>query len=320
MHNELTIIPRPQVVAREHGTWTLAAESRVVWHGEAQGVAELLAEYLRPATGYALPVVTGTVMPNDIILEQTGAAEPDAAGFVDEQYTCVVSPTGVRLSASTATGLARAIQTLRQLFPVAVFAATPQAGPWTLPCVRIADRPRFRWRGMHLDVCRHFFTVEQVCRFIDLLALHRFNRLHLHLTVAKGVDDAVGASARLVRERLGCGRRAGDAPVHAVLAATKLVVPNQRHRPWRRKQVSKRAFVATRSAGRLAARQRDPVADSVLVLVAGARAVLPIQRLPGGDRSAPLVVGGAGHGAVRVDRLRDFSIVTAKRDPPERSG
>lgn len=131
------------------------------------------------------------------MLEQTGQAVPDAAGFVDEQYTCAVTADGVRLSAPNASGLARAIQTLRQLFPAAIFAATPQSGPWELPCVRIADQPRFRWRGLHLDVCRHFFTIEEVRRFIELLALHRFNRLHLHLSEDQGWRIAINKYPRL---------------------------------------------------------------------------------------------------------------------------
>ena len=198
IHEECAVIPRPQTMERDSGFWTLTPQSRIVWHGgEARDVAELLAGYLRPATGYALPVVDGAVGTSDILLEQTGVATPDDAGFVDESYRCVINAEGVRLSAPTASGLANAVQTFRQLVPVAVFADTPQAAPWIVPCVRIDDRPRFRWRGMHLDVSRHFFSVAQVCRFIDLLALHRFNRLHLHLTDDQGWRIAIERYPRL---------------------------------------------------------------------------------------------------------------------------
>jgi hexosaminidase len=183
---EPTLIPRPQELVREHGTWRLVPDSRLVAHGDAAAVAALLADYLRPATGFALPVVDGPAGAADIVLATSGTPQPDDAGFVDERYTCAVAPDGVRLEAVCPAGLARAIQTLRQLFPPAIFAATAQADAWELPCVRIADAPRFRWRGLHLDVCRHCFTVAEVERFIELLALHRFNRLHLHLTEDQG--------------------------------------------------------------------------------------------------------------------------------------
>ena len=121
-----------------------------------------------------------------IHLRASGVAIPDAAGFVDESYRLEVDESGARLEAANATGLARGIQTLRQLLPSAIFASSRQAADWTLPGVEIQDRPRFRWRGQHLDVGRHFFSVAEVCRFIDLLALHRLNICHLHLTEDQG--------------------------------------------------------------------------------------------------------------------------------------
>jgi hexosaminidase len=147
-------------------------------------VAELLAEYLRPATGFAWPVGPGEG--GTIHLRAAGPAVLDQAGFADERYDLTVADTGVRLHAANATGLARGIQTLRQLLPVEIFAASRQEVAWALPAVEIEDRPRFRWRGQHLDVCRHFFSVAEVCRFIDLLALHRLNVCHLHLTDDQG--------------------------------------------------------------------------------------------------------------------------------------
>jgi len=185
MTSTTQIIPLPQSVIFTSGSFTLDTESVITWSGEGAGeVAQLLAEYLRPATGFLFPVAqtTGGV----IHLQATGVGIPDEAGFVDERYLLNVDESGVRLEAANATGLARGIQTLRQLLPAAIFSSSPQAADWTLPGVEIADRPRFRWRGQHLDVCRHFFSVAEVCRFIDLLALHRLNICHLHLTEDQG--------------------------------------------------------------------------------------------------------------------------------------
>jgi hexosaminidase len=163
----------------------LGNASVITWRGDGAGaVAELLAEYLRPATGFPFPVVPGDH--GAIHLQASGVAIPDPAGFVEERYHLRVNERGVRLEADNASGLARGIQTMRQLLPSAILAADRQAADWTLPGVEIEDRPRFRWRGQHLDVGRHFFSVAEVCRFIDLLALHRLNICHLHLTEDQG--------------------------------------------------------------------------------------------------------------------------------------
>ncbi len=179
------IIPFPQSLVSRPGTLTLSASSTITWRGAgADAVAELLAEYLRPATGFPWPVTSGTG--GTIQLTTTAAALPDAAGFVDESYKIVVGPSDACLTAPTDTGLARAIQTLRQLFPADIFASNMRSVPWTLPALEIEDAPRFRWRGQHLDVARHFFCLDDVLRFIDLLALHRLNICHLHLTDDQG--------------------------------------------------------------------------------------------------------------------------------------
>ncbi len=178
MNDYLALIPRPQQLIEAEGVFNLTAATRIVLdnHAEAE-MGELLAEYVHAAAGLQLEV-TSAETAGAIVLEQTGRDEPDANGFRDEHYELVVEKTQVRLTAPTSYGLARAIQTLRQLL-------ARQEGA-VLPCVRIIDEPRFRWRGMMMDVARHFFTVEEVCRFIDLIALHRFNRLHLHLTDDQG--------------------------------------------------------------------------------------------------------------------------------------
>lgn len=183
------IIPQPQTIIETDGKFTLKSAAKIAAHGPgAIGAANLLADYLRPATGYPLPV-TEDADPEagNICVTVTGEGETDAPPFADESYTLTVTETGVSISAPHAAGAARAVQTLRQLFSPKIFAAEPRPNfKWKLPACRIEDAPRFNWRGMHLDVGRHFFTVEQVCRFIDLLALHRFNIFHLHLTEDQG--------------------------------------------------------------------------------------------------------------------------------------
>lgn len=93
----------------------------------------------------------------------------------------------IRVRAGDAAGACYAAQTLRQLLPPEAWrAALPAGARWTVPCGRVADAPRFAWRGMLLDVSRHFLPKREVLRLIDLLAAHKLNRLHLHLADDQG--------------------------------------------------------------------------------------------------------------------------------------
>lgn len=183
-----SLLPRPRVVEELGGELQFNSEMRVGWEGaEAEGCAKLLAGYLRPSTGFAIPVLESKeVGAGSIQLIQNGVAKIDDAGFTSEDYRLEVAGGKVRVESATGAGLARGIQTLRQLFPPEVYAEAPQSVRWSIPVVRIEDSPRLRWRGLHLDVCRHFFSVAEVCRFIELMAQHRFNVCHLHLSDDQG--------------------------------------------------------------------------------------------------------------------------------------
>ena len=108
------------------------------------------------------------------------------AGHGAEGYGLEATAEGVEIEASTPAGLFYGVQTLRQLLPARVEYGAAFYAPLEVPAVRIADRPRFEWRGMMLDVARHFFSVEDVERVVDLMALHKLNRLHLHLSDDQG--------------------------------------------------------------------------------------------------------------------------------------
>ena len=107
----------------------------------------------------------------------------------DEAYELTATARRVVLKGRTAAGVFNGIQTLRQLLPpfVEFEAVRPDTNrPVAIPAVRIADAPRFGWRGAMLDVARHFFSVDDVKRYLDLMALHKLNRLHLHLADDQG--------------------------------------------------------------------------------------------------------------------------------------
>ncbi|KNC19621.1 beta-N-acetylhexosaminidase [Arthrobacter sp. RIT-PI-e] len=139
-------------------------------------VALLLQAALRPATGLELPLRT----------EGSICLEIDDA-LAEEGYRLVVDADSVRLTGGSAAGVFRSVQTLLQLLPADIHrrAAVEGASRAVAP-VTIEDTPRFGWRGAMLDVVRHFLPKHDVLRFIDLMALHKLNTLHLHLTDDQG--------------------------------------------------------------------------------------------------------------------------------------
>ncbi len=184
---DITLFPQPQQLERAAGQFTLDVDTRIV-AGDIK-LGELLADYLRPATGFDLPVdmMNAAHSPaSDNTLQLLSlAASGRAAG--DESYTLEVSPRQAVIAAATAAGFIRGMQTLRQLLPPQILGAEPAAAvAWTIPAVSITDTPAFGWRGLHLDVGRHLFPLEFIKKFIDLLAFYKFNTFHWHLTDDQG--------------------------------------------------------------------------------------------------------------------------------------
>ena len=181
------LIPKPVLIKPAVGVFTLNADTRIYVDPptpEVIAIGEYLAEKLRPATGYALPVLPkpDRLERGHIVLAVT---DGDLA-LGEERYELAITPDQITLTAVRPVGLFRGVQTIRQLLPPDIERASIQAGPWTLPAGTITDRPRFAWRGAMLDVARHFFSVEDVKRYIDLLAYYKMNRFHLHLTDDQG--------------------------------------------------------------------------------------------------------------------------------------
>ena len=147
-------------------------------------VGRFLADLLTTVGPFGPAVVeAGSTTPDGNILLAIADLGPSVG---DEAYELTVAPTGVKLVASSPTGLFYGVQTLRQLLPPFLEHEAARPRPIVIPAVEIADRPRFAWRGAMLDVSRHFFGVDDVKRYLDLLALHKLNRLHLHLADDQG--------------------------------------------------------------------------------------------------------------------------------------
>ncbi len=174
----LPIIPAPARVERRAGSFTLPPGARVRLRGRRDDAARAVAAYadslLATVTGPAPPGAPG----RDAVVLRLDAASGTASR---EAYRLEVGTGGVLLSATDPAGLFYGVQTLRQLLPPPSARADP-----AVPAVLIEDSPRFPWRGLHLDVGRHFFPVAFVKRYIDLLAAAKLNVFHWHLTEDQG--------------------------------------------------------------------------------------------------------------------------------------
>ena len=114
-----------------------------------------------------------------------------------EQYSIEVSPKGADVEASALNGFVYACETLKQMLPPAIYGDKAQKADWVLPCVSILDQPRFDYRGMHLDPCRHFFSIEETKRYLDVMTAYKLNRFHWHLTEDQGWRMEVKAYPKL---------------------------------------------------------------------------------------------------------------------------
>ena len=179
------LLPRPALVERRDGEFRVTAQTAIAAdpaNASIAGVAAMLSRYVQRASGLHLQPATGSAGPQSISLEIVAGEDPEA-------YELTVAPDRISIVGSGAAGLFYGFQTLRQLMPVggeyeALLFQQPR--PFAIPAVHIVDAPRFEWRGAMLDVARHFFSVDDVKRYIDLLALHKMNRLHLHLADDQG--------------------------------------------------------------------------------------------------------------------------------------
>ena len=149
-------------------------------------IGEVLANFLRPATGFDLPVHP---LDDDILSDVQNAillvpADSDDAA---EDYSLSVEAGRAIITAAHRNGFLHGMQTLRQLLPPQILAGETVDGiEWTMPCVSISDSPAFGWRGIHLDVGRHMFPVAFIKKFLDTMAFYKYNTFHWHLTEDQG--------------------------------------------------------------------------------------------------------------------------------------
>ncbi|MBO0947099.1 glycoside hydrolase family 20 protein [Fibrella forsythiae] len=186
--NEYNLIPFPARFTGLPGRFALAASTRILTAAKdpAQtAAAQLLASQLKLTSGLPIAVTASTpalAKGKNIVFEKHTAGRCGPEG-----YTLRVTPEGVRVGAETPKGYYYAVQTLMQLLPADVYGSTRvESANWSMPACDLLDRPRYAHRGLMLDVGRHFMPAAFVKKFIDLLAIHKMNTFHWHLTDDQG--------------------------------------------------------------------------------------------------------------------------------------
>lgn len=197
--NSFNIIPFPAHFIGHEGRFNVTATTRILTTPKNAGqlaAAQLLTAKLR-AVGLPLPVVSAVTVPTGKIVLFRANKEKKCG---PEGYLLKVAPERVVIEAETPKGYFYAVQTLMQLLPADVYSPTPVAAvTWSIPACDILDRPRYAYRGLMLDVVRHFMPVEHVKQTIDRLAMHKMNTFHWHLTDDQGWRIEIKKYPKLTR-------------------------------------------------------------------------------------------------------------------------
>jgi hexosaminidase len=181
----ISVIPKP-VKLREvkADDFVIDSGTIIIADKSLRAKARQLAGMLEPATGFELQIKERDLFSSNCIILKV---DESLSRLGQEGYTLVVWPKKITITASDEKGLFYGFQTLRQLLPAEIFRQAKVLGvKWIVPAVDIEDYPRFQWRGLHLDACRYFMPKEFIKKYIDLIALHKMNRFHWHLTEDQG--------------------------------------------------------------------------------------------------------------------------------------
>ncbi len=181
-NSSLNILPQPVKIEQNSGFYELSKSTTIGYNNsEGRDISEKLAQKLNPATGLKIKASQGTRSKIQLNLN----VAPDQK-LGNEGYTLVSTSKGVVITANQPAGLFYGMQSLLQILPKEIDCKSTVKMKWTVPAVEITDYPRFAWRGLMLDVSRHFFTKEEVKQYIDEMARWKFNTFHWHLTDDEG--------------------------------------------------------------------------------------------------------------------------------------
>ena len=179
----VSIIPQPRYVQMDEGIFRIDKDTKIFLDEpveEYMRIAGFLNERLLAAAGFSLEITDEMTADGNVIFFMN-------AGLPSEAYGIHVEPNRIVIDYGDGAGAFYALQTIFQLLPEEIFADSRQRGvKWEIPCLAMEDAPRFKYRGMHLDVCLHYFDVDFLKKYIDIMALHKVNRFHWHLTEDQG--------------------------------------------------------------------------------------------------------------------------------------
>ncbi|MDO3699658.1 beta-N-acetylhexosaminidase, partial [Curtobacterium flaccumfaciens] len=231
------LVPRPRRTAPGVGAFEITPSTRIAADPASESVRLYLQQTLRGSTG--LPVRdalddtapgTGTITLRVADDPSLPAGPTTPEGDRAESFRLTVTPDGVDVVGGSPAGVFYGVQALLQLLPPDVYRSGRVAtGPWSVPAVVVEDAPAFAWRGVMLDVARHFRTKHEVMRVVDQLAAHRINRLHFHLTEDQGWRIEIRKYPRLTE--VGSWRRESQVGAHVPGPDGTLVVAGFDGRP-----------------------------------------------------------------------------------------
>jgi beta-N-acetylhexosaminidase len=177
--NDICIIPKPQSMTLNNGNFQFTKETVFVSNQSLAPAAEIFAKQFEKASGIKLPIKNETVQTNYIALSINNS-------LPKEGYNLVVQPDKISIAAADYNGAIYALETLRQLLPKEFESSTPVNANWVIPTITINDKPEYPWRGLMLDVSRHFFSKEYILKTLDRMAMLKLNTFHFHLVDNEG--------------------------------------------------------------------------------------------------------------------------------------
>ncbi|WP_420583400.1 family 20 glycosylhydrolase [Reichenbachiella sp.] len=211
-YNEgINITPKPLALTTNQGSFTINESTSFVTNGDDNiiSIADFFSLKLKQSTGLDL-MSQSEIKDNNFILL---AIDPELK-LNEEGYTLHSTNKGVSIKATSPKGIFYGLSTLMQLLPAEVESKSLINNvDWTIPAVEIKDEPRFSWRGFHLDVCRHFISLDEVKKHIDMLSIFKINKFHWHLTEDQGWRIEIKKYPKLTS--IGSTRTEADGSTHA---------------------------------------------------------------------------------------------------------
>ena len=176
---DLAVIPQPESVVLGKGSFRFTKETVFVTAPELYPMTNSFVEQYEKATGFRMFFRKAAIQTSYILLSLDKS-------LPKEGYTLVVKPDKISITAADHNGALYALETLRQLLPKEFESSTPVKTDWVIPAVTISDAPQHPWRGLMLDVSRHFFSKEYILKTLDRMAMLKLNTFHFHLVDNEG--------------------------------------------------------------------------------------------------------------------------------------